>query len=32
MKLLTDQDIYKSTIDFLKEHQFNVVTAKDVGL
>lgn len=32
MRFLTDQDVYKSTVDFLKEHGFDVVTAKDVGL
>lgn len=32
MKLLTDQDVYKITIDFLRKHGHDVVTAKELGL
>jgi hypothetical protein len=31
MKVLTDHDVYKITIDFLKQHGHDVVTAKEFG-
>ncbi len=32
MKLLTDHDVYKITVDFLRQHGHDVVTAKELGL
>lgn len=32
MKLLIDHDVYKITIDFLKQHGHDVVIAKELGL
>lgn len=32
MKLLTDHDVYKITVDFLRQHGHDVATAKDLGL
>lgn len=32
MKLLIDHDVYKITIDFLKQHGHDIVTAKELGL
>ncbi len=32
MKLFADNDIYKMTVDFLKQHGHDVVTAKELGL
>lgn len=32
MLFLADQDVYKITIDFLKEAGHNVVTVKDIGM
>lgn len=32
MRILTDQDIYQMTIEWLKENGHNVVTAKDLGM
>lgn len=32
MKLLTDHDVYKITVEFLKQNGYDVVTAKELGL
>jgi predicted nuclease of predicted toxin-antitoxin system len=32
MKLFTDQDVYQTTIDYLKSPGYNVLKASDVGL
>ncbi len=32
MRLLTDHDVYKITVDFLMLHGHDVVTAKELGL
>ena len=32
MKLLADNDVYKITVDFLRQHGHDVVTAKELGL
>ena len=32
MKLLADNDVYKITVDFLRQHGHGVVTAKERGL
>ena len=32
MKLITDHDVYKITVDFLRQHGHNVVTARELGL
>lgn len=32
MKLLTDNDVYKITVDFLRHHGHDVVTAKELEL
>ena len=32
MRLLVDQDIYKITIDHLREWGHNILTAKELGL
>ncbi|MFQ5862589.1 MAG: DUF5615 family PIN-like protein [Candidatus Brocadiales bacterium] len=32
MKVLTDHDVYKITVDFLKRNGHDVVTAKELGL
>jgi len=32
MELLTDHDVYKITVDFLREHKHDVVTAKELKL
>lgn len=32
MKLLTDHDIYKITVDFLRKYGHDVVTAKELDL
>jgi predicted nuclease of predicted toxin-antitoxin system len=32
MRLLVDQDIYKSTIDLLREWGHDLLTAKELGL
>ncbi len=31
MKLLTDHDVYKITVDFLRQHGHDIVTAKELG-
>ena len=32
MKLLADNDVYKITVDFLRQHGHDVVNAKELGL
>lgn len=32
MKLITDHDVYKITVDFLRQHGHVVVTAREFGL
>jgi len=32
MKLITDHDVYKITVDFLRQHGHDVVTARELGL
>lgn len=32
MKLITDHDVYKITVDFFRQHGHNVVTARELGL
>ena len=32
MRLLTDHDVYKTTVDFLMLHGHDVVTAKELGI
>ncbi len=32
MKLITDHDVYKITVDFLRQHGHDVMTAKEIGL